>query len=91
MDPVDFWIGFGSLCTLGLFGWLLRPLVVGLGRRLEGRSMDATVLAEVDDLRAQVRDLEVVQQRVAELEERLDFTERMLSAGKTEARIEGGR
>ena len=89
MDPADVWIVFGSLSTLGFLGWLFRPLVIGLGRRLEGRGIDA---AEMDDLRAQVRELEGVQQRVAELEDRLDFAERMLSAGKAEsARIEGGR
>lgn len=92
MNPEVPWVVFGSLSMLGLGGWLLRPLVVGLGRRLEGRGVDATVLAEVDELRAQVRELEGVQQRVAELEERLDFAERMLSAGKAKSeRIAGGR
>jgi hypothetical protein len=92
MDPELPWIIFGSLSMLGLGGWLLRPLVLGLGRRLEGRGLDAQALAELDDLRAQVRDLEGVQHRVADLEERLDFAERMLTAGKgDEARIEGGR
>jgi hypothetical protein len=92
MDPELPWIVFGSLSMLGLGGWLLRPLVLGLGRRLEGRGMDAAALAELDDLRSQLRELDGVQHRVADLEERLDFAERMLTAGRDEgARIEGGR
>ncbi len=79
MNPEIPWIIFGSLSMLGLGGWLLRPLVLGLGRRLEGRGMDAGAITELDDLRAQMRDLEGVQRRVAELEERVDFTERLLS------------
>lgn len=91
MNPELPWIIFGSLSMLGLGGWLLRPLVVGLGRRLENRGLDGAALAELDDLRAQVRELEGVQHRVAELEERLDFAERMLTAGPGEAaRLQGG-
>lgn len=91
MNPEVPWIVFGSMGMLALGGWLLRPLVLGLGRRLEGRGADPAVLAELDDVRAQLRELDGVQQRVAELEERLDFAERMLTVGKGEAsRIEGG-
>ena len=92
MDPELPWIVFGSLSMLGLGGWLLRPLVLGLGRRLEGRGLDAAALAELDDLRAQVRELDGVQHRVADLEERLDFAERMLTSGRDgQASIEGRR
>lgn len=92
MDPELPWIIFGSLSMLGLGGWLLRPLVVGLGRRLENRGLDSGALAELDDLRSRVRDLDGVQHRVAELEERLDFAERLLAAGAADpARLEGGR
>jgi len=92
MDPELPWIIFGSLSMLGLGGWLLRPLVVGLGRRLENRGLDPAALAELDNLRGRVRDLDGVQHRVAELEERLDFAERLLAAGPPDpARLEGGR
>ena len=91
MNPEVPWIVFGSMGLLALGGWLLRPLVLALGRRLEGRGADPSVLAELDDVRAQLRAREGMQQRVAELEERLDFAERMLMVGKGEAsRIEGG-
>jgi hypothetical protein len=92
MNPEVPWIIFGSLSMLGLGGWLLRPLVLGLARRLEGRGHDTEMLAEMDELRAQVRELDGVQHRIAELEDRVDFTERMLAATKAEAaRVEGGR
>jgi hypothetical protein len=92
MDPELPWIIFGSLSMLGLGGWLLRPLVVGLGRRLENKGLDASALAELDELRGRVGELDGVQHRVAELEERLDLAERLLAAGPPDpARLEGGR
>ena len=92
MPPDLPWVIFSSMGALALASWLLRPLVLGLGRRLEGRGADPVVLAELDDVRAQLRELEGVQQRVAELEERVDFAERMLTVGNGEAsRVEGGQ
>ena len=41
--------------------------------------------AGVDELEARMRDLEGSGQRVAELEERLDFAERLLAAHREEA------
>jgi hypothetical protein len=41
------------------------------------------------DLEARVADLELMHQRVSELEERLDFAERMLAAKGEPARLEG--
>jgi hypothetical protein len=41
------------------------------------------------DLEARVADLELMDRRVAELEERLDFAERMLAAKPEPARLEG--
>lgn len=59
---------------------LLWPLVRALARRLEGRSTpDPAVQAELEDLRARMHDLEIQQGRMGELEERLDFTERLLA------------
>lgn len=58
---------------------VLYPIARALARRLEGRGTSPELLAQVDELRERVRDLEVAQQRVLELEERLDFTERLLA------------
>jgi hypothetical protein len=91
MNPEVPWIVFGSLSMLGMGGWLLRPLIVGLGQRVAHRGLDAGAMAELDELRAQVRELDGMQHRVADLEERLDFAERMLAAGVRESeRIHGG-
>lgn len=59
--------------------WLLTPIVRGLGRRLEGRSADAALQDEVAELRARLQELEGQQLRMQELEERMEFTERLLA------------
>jgi len=43
------------------------------------------------DLEARVADLELMDHRVAELEERLDFAERLLASKNEPARLEGPR
>ncbi len=70
------------LITLGFIAgvaFVLYPIVRALARRLEGRAGNAEMEAQLEDLRERVRELEGVQMRVAELEERLDFTERLLT------------
>jgi len=62
--------------------YVLAPLAKALGRRLEG---GATVEpAEIEALRAEVDLLRDLHPRVAELEERLDFTERALLRARGE-------
>ena len=58
---------------------VLYPIARALARRLEGRGVSHELLQQVDELRERVTDLESSQHRVAELEERLDFTERLLA------------
>lgn len=58
---------------------VLVPLVRAFARRIEGRTPDADVMVEVRTLRERVAALEESQGVVAELEERLDFAERMLT------------
>lgn len=67
----------GSL-AFGLVRIFNGPVGQALGRRLQGRSgaADPEVLNEVMDLRHQ---LEAVQERLADAEERLDFSERLLA------------
>ena len=62
------------------------PLMRAIARRIEGKVKgDPALLEEIDHLRARVADLEAMQIRMGELEERVDFTERLL-AQKGEAR-----
>ena len=63
-------------------GVILFPLIRAWARKIEGKTSDPTVLAEVEHLRSRVTDLEQVHHRVAELEERLDFSERLLSQSR---------
>jgi Tfp pilus assembly protein PilO len=59
------------------------PLMKAWARRIDGRSIDANeVRAELDDLRARMQELEVERTRFVELEERIDFAERLLTQGR---------
>lgn len=72
----------------GLLGWkLLTPLVTALARRLEGKPASLVDSAEVAELRARLQELEGQQARVLELEERIDFAERLLAQQRDAARI----
>jgi len=55
------------------------PLARAIQKRLEGATTDPSVAAEVELLRERVRAAESLERRVAELEERLDFAERLLA------------
>ncbi len=72
----------GIVIVIAIIGGvqLLLPLVRALARRLDGGGESAQLHDELEMLRARVLDFEPMTQRVAELEERLDFTERMLAA-----------
>jgi hypothetical protein len=59
---------------------ILWPLMRAFARRLEGKgSGDTALRADVEQLQARLGDVELLHGRVAELEERLDFTERLLA------------
>jgi hypothetical protein len=70
------------------------PVGAAIGDRLRGgRSgpeVDHLLAEEVEVLREQVRQLESMQPRMMELEERLDFAERLLAQPQPPARV-GGR
>ena len=71
---------------------VLYPLARGWARRLEGRGSEHHhARSEVEELRARVFDLEGQLARVHELEERLDFTERMVARQHDSARLAPGR
>jgi hypothetical protein len=72
------------LCTVGMLLW---PLVRALARRLESGGRNAQLQGEVDALRDRLQQLEQSQARVTELEERLDFTERLLAQSREPDRL----
>ena len=73
-----------AIAFLGLafvLGKIFGPIAAAIGGRLRGRSEapDHQLASEVDELRA----------RLAEVEERLDFAERLLARGGEADQIQG--
>jgi Tfp pilus assembly protein PilO len=67
------------LITVGivLMSW---PIVRAVARRIEGKSQEDPVLrGEVEQLRARLAEMETLHVRLSDLEERVDFTERLLA------------
>jgi hypothetical protein len=62
---------------------ILWPIMRALARRLEGKAdPDPALRAEVDNLQRRLGEVDTLQMRVTELEERLDFAERLLTRGQ---------
>lgn len=80
------------LCVAVLAGVLLWPLIRAIARRIEAGATVAEARAEIMGLEERLRLLEEAQPRVGELEERLDFAERLLAQGQQAGRLasEGG-
>jgi hypothetical protein len=69
---------------------VLFPLFRAIARRIEGRGgMNAEARAELEELRDRVSRLEEAHPRMTELEERVDFAERLLAQREPE-RLRGG-
>ena len=67
---------------------LVWPLIKAIARRIEGGAASAEVQAELERLRERVRQLEEMQPRMLELEERVDFTERVVAKGREPDRLQ---
>ncbi|MES2124089.1 MAG: hypothetical protein V4503_05315 [Gemmatimonadota bacterium] len=83
---------FSLLVGGGVFAALMfGPVGKALGRMLEGDTpqLDDQVTMRVEDLEARVAELTMEQSRVAELEDRLDFTERMIASSQRNEPGEG--
>jgi hypothetical protein len=61
---------------------ILWPVMRALARRLEGKSVDPALRDEVERLQHRLEEMDALHARVAELEERVDFTERILVRGQ---------
>lgn len=78
------------IAALGALGWVLNgSLGKALAAKLRGDA--APDAEELEYLRARVAELEGVEPRLLELEERVDFAERLLSRVDDPARIARGQ
>jgi hypothetical protein len=80
-------LGFMAACAVVLY-----PLMRAIARRIERRGMttDPSLRDEVDQLRHRVGEVESMHERVLELEERVDFAERLLAQRREPERLKGG-
>lgn len=85
----------GVLGTLGFTGVLVyfgvRMVTVFTDRAARRGGPGPEILAEIDELRMRVGELEADRTRLVEVEERLDFAERLLTAGAQPAPMPDGR
>jgi hypothetical protein len=68
---------------------ILWPIMRAFGRRLEGKAGgDPALRSDVDHLHVRLGEIDALQTRVAELEERVDFTERLLAQSREPDRLQ---
>lgn len=68
---------------------ILWPLMRALSRRLEGKTgvAEPALRAAVDQLHERLAEVDALQSRIVELEERVDFTERLLAQSREPDRL----
>lgn len=96
-DPNMFWANGGApmvvmivFLTMVAATVILWPVMRALARRLEGKGQgDPALRAEVEQLQQRLGEVDHLHQRVAELEERIDFAERMLARPPSSAALPG--
>jgi hypothetical protein len=72
-------------------GVLFGPIGSALAHRLAGRPEPPDARSEMDEIRAQMRDEgDDLRNRLAEVEERLDFAERLLAHGRQADQLPAG-
>lgn len=78
MDTERVLVAAGVVVVFTLLFTVVVPIGRALVRRMEGRGPDSSV-GELEEIRVRLQQLEAREARVAELEERLDFAERLLT------------
>jgi hypothetical protein len=83
--PIVLLIVIAALTAMTIILW---PIMRAFGRRLEGKgSPDSALQAEVEHLHTRLADMDALQARLVELEERVDFTERLLAQAQQQVRL----
>jgi hypothetical protein len=90
-EMVPPWVPYVAALGIIMVGIVLFPIVRALARRIEGRGGNEELRAEIDVLHQRVADLEAVEQRMHELENRIEFSERLLTQHREGALERGGR
>jgi hypothetical protein len=72
-------------------GLLFGPIGSAIARRLAGRPEPGDAQVEIDEIRARVtEEADDLRNRLAEVEERLDFAERLLAHGRQADQLPAG-
>ena len=83
--PIILFIVIAALTATVIILW---PIMRAFGRRLEGRGgQDSALKADIDHLHARLGEVDALQSRVMELEERVDFAERLLAQAQPPGRL----
>jgi uncharacterized protein involved in exopolysaccharide biosynthesis len=83
--PTVLLIVIAALTAMTIILW---PIMRAFGRRLEGRgNADSALRAEVEQLHSRLAEMDSLHARVLELEERVDFTERLLAQAQQQVRL----
>jgi hypothetical protein len=80
-----FAIPVGILGIIGSAVVTLGPVGKAIAGRISGRANSGLLPEEAEEILSRLQEFEQVQSRLAELEERLDFTERLLAESKRQA------
>lgn len=83
------WAFIIPIVAIVVAGIVLYPLLRAFARRIENR-VSGGVQEELDELRSRIMSLEEQAMRVPELEERVDFAERMLANARGSERLPEG-
>jgi hypothetical protein len=83
--PIVLLIVIAALTATVIILW---PIMRAFARRLEGKGGgDPALRSEVEQLHARVSELDALHHRVGDLEERVDFTERLLAQAQPQGRL----
>jgi hypothetical protein len=71
--------------------YILGPLARAFARRIEGKGIDPALHEEMQVLRERVGEVDGLRERLMELEERVDFAERLLAKSPHQDRLAAPR